>query len=280
VPHSRFTPEHRGGEGPPLLLLHGFTDTWRTWELVLPGLQHRHEVLAPTLAGHAGGPPLCDGAGADAMLDGIEAAMDASGFGVVDVAGNSLGGYLALRLAARGRARSVVALAPAGGWADGDPAARDALRHFILTADVLQTAAVHADQVAASAEGRRRATQMICVNHEHLPPDLVLHEILGAAGCTATRPLVAHAREHGWPLDPAAVTCPIRIVWGTADRLLSWPQAAARHRDWFPAADWVVLDDVGHCIQLDVPAVAADLIDGFTTGEVDASPGLGRPRSP
>jgi pimeloyl-ACP methyl ester carboxylesterase len=37
---------------------HGFTDTWRTWELVLPELERRHEVLAPTLLGHAGGPPL------------------------------------------------------------------------------------------------------------------------------------------------------------------------------------------------------------------------------
>ena len=39
-------------------LLHGFTDTWRTWELVLPALERRFEVLAPTLPGHAGGPPL------------------------------------------------------------------------------------------------------------------------------------------------------------------------------------------------------------------------------
>ena len=54
---SLFTPAHRGGAGAPLVLLHGFTDTWRTWELVLPALERRHDVLAPTLAGHAGGPP-------------------------------------------------------------------------------------------------------------------------------------------------------------------------------------------------------------------------------
>lgn len=55
---TSFTPAHRGGAGPPLLLLHGFTDTWRTWELVLPALEREHEVLAPTLPGHAGGPDL------------------------------------------------------------------------------------------------------------------------------------------------------------------------------------------------------------------------------
>ena len=49
-----FTPSHRGGAGAPLVCLHGFLDTWRTWELLLPALESAHEVFAPTLAGHAG----------------------------------------------------------------------------------------------------------------------------------------------------------------------------------------------------------------------------------
>ncbi len=49
---STFTPSHRGGSGEPMVCLHGFTDTWWTWELVLPELERHHDVLAPTLAGH------------------------------------------------------------------------------------------------------------------------------------------------------------------------------------------------------------------------------------
>ena len=50
----------------------------------------------------------------------------------------------------------------------------------------------------------------------------------------------------------------MRIVWGTEDKLLPWPSAAARFReDWLPHADWVVLDGVGHCPQLDVPLETA-----------------------
>ena len=56
--------------------------------------------------------------------------MDDAGFATAHLVGNSLGGYVALQLAARGRARSVVALAPAGGWAPGDESFRDALDHF------------------------------------------------------------------------------------------------------------------------------------------------------
>ena len=55
------------------------------------------------------------------------------------------------------------------------------------------------------------------------------------------------------------------MVWGTADRLLPWPAAAARfRRDWLPHADWVELEGVGHCPQLDVPLEAAQLVLGVT----------------
>ena len=64
-----------------MVLLHGFIDTWRTWELVLPALQRRHDVLAPTLAGHAGGPPLGDEIGERTVAGAVEAAMDEAGCG-------------------------------------------------------------------------------------------------------------------------------------------------------------------------------------------------------
>ena len=65
--------------------------------------------------------------------------------------------------------------------------------------------------------------------------------------------------------EPERITCPVRIVWGTADRMLPWPRAAARYRnEWLPHADWVLLDGVGHCPQLDVPLEAAELILDFT----------------
>ena len=106
--------------------------------------------------------------------------MDEAGFETAHVAGNSLGGYLALKLAARGRARTVVALAPAGGWAEGD----DSWRQPATTsgdAAPLQAAAPHADAIAASPDGRRRATQDIAVHWEHIPADLIAHQIRGAA---------------------------------------------------------------------------------------------------
>jgi len=85
--------------------------------------------------------------------------------------------------------------------------------------------------------------------------------MLGVAACPSSEALLEHALEEGWSLDPERIECPVRVGWGSADRLLPWPSAAARFRDdWLPHADWVELDGVGHCPQLDVPAVTADLI--------------------
>jgi pimeloyl-ACP methyl ester carboxylesterase len=264
-PVDGFTPAHRGGAGPPLVLLHGITDTWRTWELVLPALERRHDVLAPTLPGHAGGPPLGEDAGPEALAAAIERAMDAAGLATAHLAGNSLGGYLALVLAARGRAESVTAIAPAGGWARGDRSWAATLDRIERINEGARALAPHADAIAASPEGRRRATMMVAAHGERLPPALVAHMIRGAAACEGLAALDAAARRGGWPLDVAAIACPLRIVWGTEDRLLPWPSAAARWRAELPHAEWVEVPGAGHAVQLDAPLEAAELVLGQTS---------------
>jgi pimeloyl-ACP methyl ester carboxylesterase len=240
-------------------------ETWRSWELVLPALERRHEVLALTLPGHAGGPAIEPDADSEAFLDAVEEAIDEAGFGPAHIAGNSLGGYLALRLAARGRALTVVAFAPAGGWAPGDDSYVDLLRFQRSMREQVKASAPIADALVATAAGRRRATLLLTSNFEHIPAELLAHETIAIATCSAADQLIDGGLREGWPLDPSQIGCPVRIVWGTDDRLLPWPGAAARYRtEWLPNADWVVLDGGGHCPQLDVPLEAAQLILGFT----------------
>ncbi len=261
-----FTPYHRGGDGPPLVLLHGFLDTWRMWELVLPRLEREHDVLALTLAGHAGGPPLpAAGVDGDTLADAVERALDEVGWPTAHLAGNSLGGFVALQLAARGRARTVTAFAPAGGWPAGDTSYRQTLaRQARLHAGVKATAPLVA-ALMDDPRRRRAATELITVRWEHLPAELLAHQAIGMARCDA-EPLLAYATTHGYALDAARVTCPVRLVWGTEDRLLPWPRTARRFtRDWLPQAEVVLLDDVGHCPPLDVPLEAAELVLGMTT---------------
>jgi pimeloyl-ACP methyl ester carboxylesterase len=259
----RFAPAHRGGAGPPLLLLHGFTDTWRTWEPVLARLEARFEVLAPTLAGHAGGPRFPpSGASDEAIVDAVEATLDEAGWEAPAIAGNSLGGFVALRLAERGRARSVVALAPAGGWAPDDPAATEVLRYFRAMSTMVQDAAPRAAEIAATEEGRARATVAYASTADHMSADLVAHMIRGAAACDA-KPLIAFAGREGWRLAPDRTTCPLRFLWGTDDKILPLPGAATRFRTDYPQAEWIEIDGAGHCPQLDHPTETAELIAEF-----------------
>jgi pimeloyl-ACP methyl ester carboxylesterase len=247
---------------PPLVCLHGFMDTSRTWELVLPALERHHPVLAPTLPGHFGGPALPHEIDDALMPDAVEAAMDEAGIEEAVLVGNSLGGFVALQLAARGRARSVVVFAPAGGWALGDESWRELLRLQSSIHEAAKAAAPHAEAILSTPGGRRRATQYIAERFEHIPGELLADQLLGVATCDAAR-LLAYAAGGSWELDAGRIGCPVRVVWGTEDRLLPWPSAAVRFREWLPHADWIELDGVGHCPQLDVPLEAAQLILGW-----------------
>jgi pimeloyl-ACP methyl ester carboxylesterase len=130
--------------------------------------------------------------------------------------------------------------------------------------ELVRAAAPHADALAATPEGRRTATEYIAVDFEQIPPELISHMIRGAAACDV-EPLIAHAERAGWSLDAERIACPVRIVWGDADRILVPPGATARfRREWLPQAEWVELEGVGHCPQVDVPTEAAELILGFT----------------
>ncbi len=107
---------HRGGSGEPLVLIHGIGHTWRGWKPMLPYLEQSFDVLAVDLPGFGRSPSLPPGTEAtpEALADVVEQAMDHAGFDEAVVCGNSLGGWIALELARRGRATSVVAISPAG----------------------------------------------------------------------------------------------------------------------------------------------------------------------
>jgi pimeloyl-ACP methyl ester carboxylesterase len=219
-----------------ILLLHGFADSPRTWDLIRPYLGD--DVLAPALPGHLGGPPF------DPDLAGhLERVLDEAGVEKAHLVGNSLGGYLALVLAARGRAKTVVALSPAGG----------------------------ASHVETLERQERGLIPLSDFTTRELPEDVAFHLRASFKACDRL-PLIAHARAHGWPLDLTRVRCPVRILWGMEDRLLRWPQDAERYRRGLDS-EWIELDGVGHAPQLDIPLETAQLILGFTAARMASSSG-------
>src|SRR3954470_17119587 len=102
------------GSGEPLLLLHGIGSTHDDFAALRPRLDTEYRVLAPDLPGHGRSGALSRRPTIAAITDAVAADLDELGVGRVHVLGNSIGARVALELAARGRARSVVAISPSG----------------------------------------------------------------------------------------------------------------------------------------------------------------------
>jgi pimeloyl-ACP methyl ester carboxylesterase len=90
----------RAGQGPPLLLIHGLTNTWRVWRPYLKALGASHELIAPDIRGHGDTPNPSDTLSPQQVAQDMFALLDALHIKRVQIAGYSFGGHVALRMAA------------------------------------------------------------------------------------------------------------------------------------------------------------------------------------
>jgi pimeloyl-ACP methyl ester carboxylesterase len=263
----------------PLLLIHGFTDTRRTWDPLVPHLAGHHELLVPTLLGHHGGPPIPAGMTDPlaAMADELERELDRAGHDQVHIVGNSLGGWLAFLLAGRGRARSVVALSPAQGWPEDLPPA-GTRRQFARAQRLAPVGARFAERVVRRGLMRRAAFFDVIGYGERVPPSTAAELIRGAADCPMFEPYTAwieagHYRD-GW----RELGVPTVIAWGTKDRTIPLARCSAWFRDALPDARWIDLPGCGHLPQHDDPELVASVILSVTGSQgaasVPGAPGL------
>ena len=256
-------PFHLGGEGEPLVLLHGFTDTWRGWTPVLPMLERHHRVFAPTLPGHYGGEPFPTGTrlSIPASLDMIERQLDAHGIERAHFAGNSLGGWLALELAGRGRALSVVGLCPAGCWEHG-PAPRSILLYYRRNELLFKIGRPLGliPHVARRRRTRGLALWELVAHPQRVSASAAYAMFLGAANCTVVPEAIRLAASGDMFGDVPATDCPVRIAYGTRDRFVRWPKHYTMIHRQMPDADYVALEGLGHLAQWDDPQLVARTI--------------------
>jgi pimeloyl-ACP methyl ester carboxylesterase len=255
------TPVHRGGTGPPLLLLHGIGAIWRAWSPVLPYLEPHHDVIVPTLHGHAGGPSLDADVAPSvlALADGIEAELDRLGLEKVHIAGNSLGGWIGIELARRGRAQSLVLLSPAGAWRS--PRRIRMTSHGVRFS--LGALARYSHRAEAIAERRLLRWAMLAgqVAHPHrVPHESLVTYIHASAQSPVVDPLLRVLHVH--PVDPLPEDrdYPVRLVWADRDLVLPFKHFGSPMLERLPGAELIRLSGVGHVPMSDDPARVAELI--------------------
>jgi pimeloyl-ACP methyl ester carboxylesterase len=244
-----------GGGREPLLLVHGLGGSARIWDPVLPLLQGEREVVVLDMPGFGTAPPLPAKVEPTAanLAAALREACRERGVEQPHVAGNSLGGWVALEMGRAGWAASVTAISPAGLWRAplgprrreprawarrARPLVRLALRSRRAREAMLSTFAAHPERIPVAA-GRQLVLGWIDAN--------------GYDG--ANRAMRTHIFDpRGYPED-----VPVTIAWGELDRLVGPPKPERR-----PAgARFVVLPGVGHTPTWDDPAlVSRTLLEG------------------
>ncbi|MGQ0575020.1 MAG: alpha/beta fold hydrolase [Pseudonocardia sp.] len=259
-------PHHRAGSGTPLVLLHGITGTWRMWEPLLPHLEPHHDVLALTLLGHRGGAPLADGAEAslDALVDAVATELDRLGIDRAHLAGNSLGGWVAIELARRGRARSLVLFSPAGAYRSRRRLA-GVTRGIGLSLAVLNRLLPHVDRIVARPRLRRALLWSQVAHPERVPADVVASMLRASAGATIAAPLLRVLGCTPLPPLPIERDYPIRLVWAEPDRMIPFAHFGAPMLAKLPGAELIRQRGIGHVPMSDDPQLVARLITEVTT---------------
>lgn len=250
----------RRGRGEPLLLIHGIGHRWQAWEPVLDRLAEVHDVIALDLPGFGGSPVPPGGMPAEmsatvALLPGLLAQL---GVDRPHVAGNSLGGAIALELAAAGLVSSATALSPAGFFTAAER------RRAMLILTTLRASTYLPSPVLRgllrSPAIRAASFAPLLAHPGRLTPDRALGDALALRCGRGFRPIARAARRYQFTgTFTGTPAVPVTVAWGSRDRVLP-PRQAERARARLPAARHVQLPGCGHVPMSDDPDLVVSVI--------------------
>ena len=245
------------------MLIHGIGHTWRGWKPMLPLLEERFDVLAVDMPGFGHSEPFPPGVDstAEALADAVEDEMGRAGFDRAHIAGNSLGGWVALELARRGRAETVTAISPAGLQHGREGAWGVAILRSLRW---LGRNAPPPAFLGRSPVGRVLAAGPSYMRAWKKDPELLAEEtelFASNPGFDATLPHVMHAQPRGL----TTLDMPVLILWGTLDVVLL-PRQGRRFERLIPGAELRYIRGIGHTPMSDAPEELAEAITEFATG--------------
>jgi pimeloyl-ACP methyl ester carboxylesterase len=213
------------------------------WHAVTPLLCSTRRVIAFDIAGFGLTPPLPAGTQPTLpnLVEGLHRSIREMGLDVpVDIAGNSLGGSMALEAARRGIARSVVAISPAGLWREQPPFhvpyVFRALRLMVRYAPHPLKATVRVGVLRELA-----LAVPLSVGSRRMPVSDALRVVDDLAGSPAFEATFHHTRS---PFSGRDITVPVTVAFGDCDWILP---KGSRYRNGLPAhTRWVEKQGWGH----------------------------------
>ncbi|WP_163756522.1 alpha/beta fold hydrolase [Mycobacterium botniense] len=261
------------------MLLHPFLMSQMVWETVAEQLADtgRYEVFAPTMAGHHGGPPSGTRFLSPAVLaDHVERQLDELGWNTAHFVGNSLGGWVAFELESRGRARTVTAIAPAGGWTRWSLTKFEVIGKFAGGLPVWVLARWLGPRILVLPASRRIGTLPIS-GSPHGVSERELSAVLDdLVRCPAYFQLLAKSLLLPGLVDLGRTATPTHLVWCEKDRVLPPRRFSGHFTRHLPEGTTVtVLDGAGHIPMFEAPGRVAALIADFVDRHTQPSRAVG-----
>jgi pimeloyl-ACP methyl ester carboxylesterase len=262
------------GKGQPLVLLHGLGMAAFAWTPVLDQLAQTRRAIAFDLPGFGATPALpadtipTPAAIATALLGELRRRRLEPPY---DIAGNSLGGFIALEVARTGLARSVVGISPAGLWRG--PAPRSIEASLRGTRRICQRAPRLAEGLMRTRPGRTLGLAgMVAWKGWRVPAADALQATRSLASCPGFEAVML-AAEEGFQ-GGRDIEVPVTVAFGQRDLLLR--RRIAQFRDELPVhTRWLTLRGCGHVPMWDDPgAVAGVILNGTGADVVGSEDGL------
>jgi len=247
----------RSGQGAPLVLLHGLGSSRQAWDPVVPALARQFDVIAVDLPGFGDSPQAqAEGQAPAALARAVAALLAELGVTAPHLAGNSLGGWVALELAAICPPASLTLLSPAGLWR------RNAPRYSRASLRASRWLTRHAAGPLSRLVNYRLGRVIVLGQTHGHPTRLTPGYARSAISIMGTCPgfdatLAATARRRYLAAGP--IGAPVTVAFGSRDILLLRRQA--RHLGQLPPGTKAeTLPGCGHVPMADDPAVVAALI--------------------
>lgn len=243
-----------------MVLIHGLGSERGVWAPVVPELAERFDVIAIDLPGF-GQSPMPPGGEADleAQAAAVSSLLDELGIAEAHFVGNSMGGRLALELARIGRAIDVVAISPHGAFT---PSEGKRERAMIRAQRVLSRLVAPLGTLPFRTRlGRRMFLSGAFGHPESVSPEAAarLVEFFGGSEGFETALESINSRNLE---GLEQIECPVLVLWGDRDRLLS-PKQGPRISARIEGARLQYLPGLGHVPMWDDPPVISSAILGF-----------------
>jgi pimeloyl-ACP methyl ester carboxylesterase len=236
----------RRGSGEALVLVHALGTDRHMWDPVLELVSAERDIIAVDLPGFGESPPISPARPID-LAAAVASLLAGLGVDRPHVAGNSLGGWIALELALADEARSVTAIAPAGLWAEPLAPKRATARALARALSPVLPLLLR------TAAGRRSALAANVAHPERVPYADALRLVRTYANAPGFHAVSAAMRSARFA-ELAELTVPVTLAWPDADRIVSRPRSLPAN------VRSVVLEGCGHLPTWDDPEQVAALL--------------------